>query len=248
MAARELYALREKLAVACRILAARGLADGILGHVSARAGARAMLVRCRGPADRGLRFTSAKDVRLVDLDGRYLEDGAGYEVPHELPIHGELYRARPEVGAVVHAHPWSALLCGLAGLELRPVFGAFNIPATRMALDGVPVFPRGCLITRRDLATQMLAAMGDRDVCLLRGHGITVAGASVEAATVRALDLDVLTRVTVELARLGVREPAELPADDLAELPDLGSSFNEQRVWRHLAATAPLIEDAPRPG
>ena len=227
------------MALACRILAGRGLVEGILGHVSARAGDGAMLLRCRGPEDRGLRFTSPRDVRLVSLEGEFLEDDGGYEPPHELPIHGELYRARPAAGGVVHAHPWSALLCGLAGLELRPTFGAFNIPATGMARAGVPVFPRACLITRADLAAQMLEAMGEADVCLLRGHGVTVAGASVEAATVRALDLDVLTRVAVELARLGVRDPPELPAADLAELPDLGAGFNEQRVWRHLAATAP---------
>ena len=232
----DVEALREKVALACRILAARGLVEGILGHVSARVGEGAMLIRCRGPRDRGLRFSTARDVRLVDLDGGFLEDGGGYAVPNELPIHGELYRARPEAGAVVHAHPWSALLCGLAGLELRPAFGAFNIPAMRLAIDGVPVFPRACLITRAELAAEMIAAMGDRDVCLLRGHGVTVAAAGVEAAVVRAVDLDVLTRVTVELARLGVHEPAAVGAADLAELPDLGSGFNEERVWRHLAA------------
>jgi ribulose-5-phosphate 4-epimerase/fuculose-1-phosphate aldolase len=81
-----------------------------------------------------------------------------------------------------------------------------------------------------------MAAMGDRDVCLLRGHGITVAAPTVEAATVRALDLDVLARVTVALAGVGARDVPEVSAEDMAELPDLGAGFNEQRVWRHLVA------------
>jgi len=55
----------------------------------------------------------------------------GYEAPKELAIHTELLRARPDLGAVVHAHPRSALLAGLAGLTARPVFGAYNIPAMR---------------------------------------------------------------------------------------------------------------------
>jgi 3,4-dihydroxyphthalate decarboxylase len=228
--------LRAKTALACRILARHGLVEGILGHVSARVADDAMLIRCRGQADRGLLFTSAADVRLVDLDGNHLEDSEGYDVPNELPIHGELLRARPDVSSVVHAHPWSTLVAGLAELPLRPVFGSFNIPAMRMALAGVPVFGRSCLITRPDLAAQMMAAMGERDVCLLRGHGITVTGATVEAATVRALDLDALARVTVQLAQVGARDVPPVSDDDVAELPDLGAGFNERRVWRHLEA------------
>lgn len=234
--------LRAKVALACRILARHGLVEGILGHVSARVGDDAMLVRCRGPQDRGLRFTTEADVRLVDLDGNHLERSEGYDVPNELPIHGELLRARPDVASVVHAHPWSTLVAGLAELELRPIFGSFNIPSMRIALAGVPVFGRSCLITRPDLAAQMMAAMGERDVCLLRGHGITVTGTSVEAATVRALDLDALARVTVQVAQVGARDVPAVADEDLAELPDLGAGFNERRVWRHLEA----VDEAER--
>jgi ribulose-5-phosphate 4-epimerase/fuculose-1-phosphate aldolase len=237
VSAPDLAELRRTVAQSCRVLAQHGVVEGILGHVSARVGEDAMLIRCRGDEDRGLRFTTEADVRLVDLDGNHLEDSPGYDAPKELPIHGELMRARLDVGSVVHGHPWSALVCGLAELPLRPVIGSFNIPAMRIAVAGVPVFPRSCLITRPELAAQMMAAMGDRDVCLLRGHGITVAAPTVEAATVRALDLDVLARVTVALAGVGARDVPEVSAEDMAELPDLGAGFNEQRVWRHLVAT-----------
>jgi hypothetical protein len=97
--------LRETVAQACRILALEGLVEGVLGHVSARVDDTRMLLRCRGPAERGLELTSAEDVRLVDLDGHGDDPASGYAAPNELPIHGELLRARPEVGAVVHAHP-----------------------------------------------------------------------------------------------------------------------------------------------
>lgn len=222
---------RRTVALACRILAHRGLAEDVLGHVSVRVGEGQMMVRCRGPEDRGLLFTTEQDIRLVDLDGHGELDG-GFAVPNELPIHAEVLRARPEVSAVVHAHPPSVLIAGLADVALRPVFGAYNIPALRMALDGVPVYPRGVLIRRPDLAREMVEAMGDSPVCVLRGHGVTTVGDSVEQAVVRALNLDVLARVSVELARLG-GDVKDLPAADVGELPDLGSAFNDLSVWRH---------------
>jgi 3,4-dihydroxyphthalate decarboxylase len=226
---------REAVATACRILANEGLVDGILGHVSARVDEKTMLVRCRSPHERGLALTTANDVRIVDFDGGGDELEARWSPPKELEIHSESYRARPAVGAVVHAHPRSALLCGLAGLEPRPVFGAYNIPALRLALDGVPIYPRPILITRRELAAEMLAAMESSTVCILRGHGITVVGNSVEQATVRAVNLHALLEITVQLAQLSA-VPEPVSADDIAELPDLGSAFNDGLTWQALAA------------
>ena len=229
--------LRGLVATACRILALEGLVEGVLGHVSARVDGSRMLLRCRGRQEHGLLFTTSDDVRLVDFDGAGDDPGAGYAVPNELPIHGEILRSSPGVNAVVHAHPPAVLLCGVAGLPLQPVFGAYNIPAMRMALDGVPTYPRSALIRRPDLAREMIAAMGDSPVCVLRGHGITVTGESVEQAVVRALNLNVLATVTLEIARLSGRAERVTP-EDVAELPDLGSAFNDLAVWRYHVAKA----------
>jgi hypothetical protein len=66
-----------------------------------------------------------------------------------------------------------------------------------------------------------------------------VTGASVEQAVVRALNLNALAVVTLELARLGRPEaPPPIPAEDVAELPDLGSAFNDLSVWRYHVAKA----------
>jgi ribulose-5-phosphate 4-epimerase/fuculose-1-phosphate aldolase len=97
------------------------------------------------------------------------------------------------------------------------------------------------LVTRADLAKEMVEAMAGADVCLMLGHGITVAAATVEQATVLAVNLNVLWEVTVELARLGARPPAIDPAD-LRELPDLGSAFNDEMAWQALVAE---LEDTP---
>jgi ribulose-5-phosphate 4-epimerase/fuculose-1-phosphate aldolase len=236
--------IRERVATACRILGVEGLVEGVLGHVSARGPDGEILVRCRGPEERGLARTVAADVRAVGLDGRPREEMPGWQPPRELPIHTELYRRRADVHAVVHAHPPAALLCGLAGLLPRPVFGAFNIPALRLALAGVPVYPRSVLIERPELGFEMAEAMGSSPVCLLRGHGITVAGGSVEEATVTAVNLEVLYRVTLELHRLGA-EPPSVPREDLAELPDLGGAFNHVIAWNALSARAAAISPPP---
>lgn len=233
----DLEELRAKVALACRVLAVEGLVEGTLGHVSARVGEDRMLIRCRGANERGLLFTELDDIRLTDLAGSQIDPEGAHQVPNELPIHGELLRARPEVNAVVHAHPPAVLICGVAGLELRPVFGAYNIPAMRMALEGIAVYPRSVLIRRPELAHEMMAAMGDRPVCVLKGHGVTVTGASVEQAVVRALNLNALAAVTLEIARSGGHaEP--IPPEDVAELPDLGSAFNDLAVWRYHAEKA----------
>ena len=229
--------LRREVADGCRILARQGLASGILGHISARLPGGDLLIRGRGPAERGLARTTPSDVRRIRYGGEPAEDSAGWSPPKESPIHTVLMRRRPDVGAVVHAHPPAALLFGLAGLVARPVFGAFNIPAMRMARQPIPVYPRPVLITRDELGEDVAGAMGSSRVCILRGHGIVAVGPTVRSAVVAAVNLEQLCQVTVDLHRLGA-SPPELPPADLAELPDLGSSFDDDLVWQALLADA----------
>jgi ribulose-5-phosphate 4-epimerase/fuculose-1-phosphate aldolase len=224
---------RRTVALACRILANTGLAEDILGHVSLRVAPDTLLVRCRGPREKGLLFTLDQDVHEVGLDGHGHLDG--WSAPQELPIHTEIMRARPDVDAVVHCHPSSVLAAGLAGVELRAVFGAYHIPAARLALGGIPVYPRSVLVRRPELGRELAEAMGDAPVCVMTGHGIATVGSgphAVEQAVGRALALDVLARVNLEQDWLGAR-PAELTAADMAELPDLGAAFNDLNLWRH---------------
>jgi ribulose-5-phosphate 4-epimerase/fuculose-1-phosphate aldolase len=229
--------MRDRIALACRILAMEGAVDGVLGHVSVRAGPDRMLIRGRGRRDHGLLFTTHEDIRLVDFDGAGDDPGAGYTMANELPIHGETLRARPEVNAVVHAHPPAVLACGIAGLPLRPIFGAYNIPAMRLAADGIPVYPRSVLIRTPELAREMLDCMGDRAVCVLRGHGLTVTGDTLEQAVVRTLNVNILATATLAAASAGHPAP-DIPAEDIAELPDLGHAFNDLSVWRYYCAKA----------
>ena len=225
--------LREKVAVSSRILAMEGLVEEILGHVSVRiTDAGEMWIRCRSPEEEGVRYTTVDAIRRVDFDGKGPHNGEKYRVPNELPIHGEIYKKRPEVGCVIHAHPKEALICGITELEFRPIFGAFNIQAMRMALDGIPVFPRSYLVNRPELAAPMIEIMGEKPICLMKGHGITVTGKTVEEATVRALNFNTLARATLQVAQTGRRAP-DISPDDIENLPDLGSTFNDTWVWRY---------------
>jgi ribulose-5-phosphate 4-epimerase/fuculose-1-phosphate aldolase len=230
----DLRSQRLAVAQACRVLAFAGLAQDVLGHVSVRTGPDSLLVRCRGPRESGLLFTTPDDVHEVSLDGPHDLPG-GYTVPSELPIHVETLRSRPEVAAVVHAHPPAIVTADLAGLTLRPVVGAYNIPATRQALHGVGVYPRGVLIRRAELASEMLAAMSGASACVLRGHGVTTTGPTIAEAVITTLNLESLARVILGAAQSG-GHPPNLPDADVAELPDLGGALNSDSVWRyHLA-------------
>jgi ribulose-5-phosphate 4-epimerase/fuculose-1-phosphate aldolase len=231
----DLDGLRVLIADGCRVLAARGLADGILGHISHRIGADLLLIRCRGPRERGLRFTTPADIHLVDLDGNPGGPGeldGGWTPPNELPLHTEVLRARADVDTVVHAHPPAVVAADLAGLAIRPIVGAFDIPGTRLAAGGVPVYRRGVLVRDRRLAAEMVEALGDRPVVVLRAHGLTSTGTSVQEAVLRAVSVDGIARLSLDIAKAG-GHLVDLPARDLGELPDLGGSFNLDTAWRH---------------
>lgn len=231
----ELAWRRAEVARACRVLASEGLVSDILGHVSVRVGDGLMLIRARSTSDPGLLLSRPEDVVLADFDGAPAEDIGDRQLPQELPIHGEVLRRRPQDGAVVHAHPPDVVLCSIAELPMRPVFGAFSIPAMRMAERGVPVFEYYGLVKTAGRGEQMVAAMAGGPAVVLRGHGLTTAARTLAGAVVTALNVNVLARVTAALAAMG-RDAREVPDADRAELPDLGSAFNDDLVWRHHVA------------
>lgn len=237
---------RGEIASACRVLAARGLAEGFLGHISLRIDEERLLVRCRGPQERGLAWTRAEDIRLVTFDGEPGAEGelADHSAPNELPLHTEVLRTRPEVNAVVHAHPPAVVAADLAGLGIRPIVGAFDIPGSKLAAGGVPVYPRSVLVRDRRLAAEMVSAMGQRPVVILRGHGLTSTGESVAEAVLRAVSVDQIARLSLTIASAG-GQLQSLPEEDMAELPDLGGGFNLGTAWRHeLARLGPPDRDA----
>ena len=224
--------LHRRVAIACRILAHAGLAEDVLGHVSIRIDAQTILIRARGPDENGLLFSVPDDVIACSLDSGAALAMDVHAPPNELPIHLACYRSDPDVGAVVHAHPPSVIAADLAGIPLVPMVGAYNIPAARLAADGIAVYPRSVLINTDELGEEMASAMDGRPVCVLRGHGVTVTGTTLEQAVARSLAVDALARMACRVASLAA-DVEPIPSDDLAQLPDLGSAFNDQLIWRH---------------
>ncbi len=231
----DFLAEREKIALACRIMAMEGIVEATLGHISMRVGDNLMLIRSRGPQDAGLFFATPEEICLFDFSGNPMESDRGFTRPVELALHGETLRKRPEVNAVLHAHPPAVLVAALSELELLPCFGAFNIPAAQLAADGIPLFPRSVLISNPELAHDMLDSLGEHKACVLKGHGITVVGDSVEQALVRALNLNIVAKITLEVAQAGGKTTS-IPQEDLDLLPDLGASFNDLGSWRYYLA------------
>ncbi|HEY6275314.1 MAG TPA: class II aldolase/adducin family protein [Streptosporangiaceae bacterium] len=234
--ARPYSAERRLVALACRVLALEGLAETTLGHVSLRVDERHLLVRGRRDTEHGLLFTTAGDIALADLDGQLHPGEPPIALPSELPIHTSLLAARPDCTAVVHAHPPAVVACTVADVPLRPIAGAYNVPAMRLALGGIPVYGFAGLIRTAARAGGLLAAIGDRPVCLLRGHGLVATGESVAAAMLAAIDVHALAKLTVTCWQMG-RVPLEVDPGDHPDLPVFGPGYHEQ-VWRFYAARA----------
>jgi ribulose-5-phosphate 4-epimerase/fuculose-1-phosphate aldolase len=235
--------LFESVATACQVLAATGLSPGVLGHVSVRIGPDEALVRCRGPREAGLATTTAEDIKPVRITGPTSpRELGGWSAPNELPIHTAVLRARPDVTAVVHAHPAAVVTMSLARLPWLPIVGAYDIPAARIAAGGIPTWPRAALVNTQDLGDELAQCLGERPVGVLYGHGLVSVGcgdpaAALAEAVTNAYAVDCLARMTLAVRAAGA-EPAAIAPADLAQLPDLGSGLNVETMWRHLVTQA----------
>jgi len=81
-----------------------------------------------------------------------------------------------------------------------PIFGAYDPSALKLAMDGIPAYERSILISNPQLGHDLAAALGSKSVCLLRGHGITATGSSIEEATLRAISLNELAEMNYRAA------------------------------------------------
>lgn len=231
----DLKQLRERVAKACRILGKLDLTNHILGHISMRVpGTDTVLIRARGPAQSGVRFTTADDVITVDLEGKKLDGAAELDAPNEVFIHTWLYRTRPEINAVLHAHPATAVLFTICNKPLLPLYGAYDPSSLRLLKEGIPTYPRSVLVANNELGQEFAAMMKGR-CCLMRGHGITTCGLSVEEATLTAISLNNLAEMNYRAHLLGNPEP--IPADEMASLFDMvnkpGKDVRNTPIWRY---------------
>lgn len=170
--------LREQVAWACRIIAAEGYADLTLGHVSARDPDGTIWIKRKGVA-----------LDEVEPDDIVSTSDAGAELHLETVLHTGVYRARPDVGSVIHGHPLHATALGATDAELLPLTHDGILFA-----DGVGRFGDPDLIVEDTQGDAVAAALGGRRAVLLENHGVLVVGKDVPWA--------VLTAATLERAAL----------------------------------------------
>jgi L-fuculose-phosphate aldolase len=227
-------ALRARVAKACRIIGKLELTKAATGHISARVpGTDTILIRARGPDESGVRFTATEDVITVDFDGKKLDGRKGLEPPQEVFIHTWMYRKRPEIGAVVHAHPATVVLFTICNKPLMPLYGAYDPSSLKLLMEGIPTYPRSITVSNNKLGEEFAGTMPGR-ACLMRGHGITTCGATVEEATITAIKLNELAEMNYRAHLLG--NPQPIPDEEIAVItggngknkPDRGTP-----LWRY---------------
>ncbi|MGY1704533.1 class II aldolase/adducin family protein [Geodermatophilus sp. SYSU D00697] len=191
---------RGQLADANHILVDQRILDAF-GHVSVRCAddpGSFLLSRNLAPG-----LVGPDDVQRITLDGTTEDPRPSYL---ELWIHAEIYRARPDVNAVVHSHSPAVIPFGVARTPLRPILHMAGFLAPE-----VPVFEaRDTLGTASDLLVRnagsgadLAASLGPASVVLMRGHGSTAVGASLQEAVYRGIYTEVNARVQAEALRLG---------------------------------------------
>ena len=210
---------RELIAKSCRMLGKLKLTKGNMGHVSMRtADGQHILVRAKGLDEVGVQYTTAEHIIKVDLDGTVVEGADGLEAPGEILLHTWLYRARPETRSVVHVHPLTTLLLTICRKPLLPLFGGYDPGLLTLVLDGIPVYQRSITIRNDKLGKEFSEAMGSKRACLMRGHGITTVGTSVEEATVTAIMTNEIAEINYRAHLLGGAEA--ISDEDVAEFRD----------------------------
>jgi ribulose-5-phosphate 4-epimerase/fuculose-1-phosphate aldolase len=179
--------LKETLAYSCNILAYEGHWDNILGHVSARIpGKDRVLMK---PHSFGFEEIRPQHLIEVDLDGNKVE--GKYERHSEVFIHTEIYKARPDVNCVVHSHPPYAVAFGALNQRLRPISHEGNI-----FHDGLPMFDSTtALIRTPELGRELAQSLGQSRAVLMKNHGSTVVGPTIEVATLYAVFLEKAARI-----------------------------------------------------
>ena len=175
----------EDLVAGSRILADQNILDAF-GHVSIRHPSdpgRYLMSRNLAPA-----LVTADDIIEYDLDSNPLNDN-GRRSFLERFIHGEIYRARQDVKAIVHTHSPSVIPFSVTQTKMMPIsqMGSF-------LASGVPIFEirnsggmTNLLVSNNQLGKALAATLGNTSAALLRGHGNVVVGPSIQIAVARAI-------------------------------------------------------------
>lgn len=195
-------ALIDDLVDASHILYAEGIVDGF-GHVSVRDESdpqRFLLSRSMAPGT-----VTARDILAFDLDGEAIA-AKGRKVFVERFIHSAIYRARPDVQAIVHSHSPAVIPFGITGVALRAVshMGGFLGTSTPIFEIREAAGPATDMLIRdRALGAALARSLGASPYALMRGHGSVAVGGSLRQVVYRAIYAEFNARLQAEALRLG---------------------------------------------
>ncbi len=179
-------ALIDDLVVANHILVNQGVLDGF-GHISVRDPAnpqRFFIARSMAPA-----LVQADDILVCDLDSNVIDE-RGRKTYLERFIHGEIFKLRPDVNAVIHSHSPSVIPFGVTGARLRPIchmsgFLGASTPVYEIRHSAGE--SSDLLVRNHALGKALAEVLGDHPVALMRGHGSVAVGSSIKQVVYRAI-------------------------------------------------------------
>jgi len=226
--------LIEDLVAANRVLADQGVLDG-WGHVSVRHPRdpnRYLLSRSRAPE-----LVTAEDILEFDLDSNPV-DAKGRSLYTERFIHGQIYKARPDVITIVHTHAPALIPFGISKVPLKPVYHRSAFIAA-----GIPVFEireragmTDMLIRDQALGRALADALGNHPAALMRGHGAVIVGSSIQRVVGRSIFLPLNATLQMQAAALGgpvtYLDPEEARKIEEREGYGLGRAWE---AWKHKA-------------
>jgi L-fuculose-phosphate aldolase len=194
------------------------------GHGSARRDERSFFINS-GASIRSA--VTPEDIVAIDFDGR-LEQGTA-KPPLEFPLHAEIYRARPDVMAIMHTHPkWSTLL-SMVGAPFRPVFPQGSL------LGDVPVLDSPLSINTCEMGARVAATLGAGPAVLLKSHGAVVAGADMLECFARTVYLE--ENAARQYLAMQIGTPYVLSeAEQEACRSRLGTPSLYRKAWDHYGA------------
>ncbi|HEY5623862.1 MAG TPA: class II aldolase/adducin family protein [Gammaproteobacteria bacterium] len=216
-------ALKQQLVDCIRMLESSDIID-YNGHASTRAGEGKMFINI-GTCQRSQLTT--KDICTIDFEGNVLE-GNG-KPPLEFHLHAGIYKARPDVQAIVHAHPkWSTFLT-MVGESYEPVYAQGTL------VYPMPVLDSPNSINNPEMAKRLADTLGDRPAAMMKSHGAVTCGKNIIEAFVLANYLE--ENAYRQYRALQIGKPYSFSDEEVAACQ--GKLWNEtlfKRTWDHFSA------------
>ena len=232
-------ALLDDLVAANHILYTKNIVDG-LGHVSARHDKDPNLYVLAAEKAPGL--IEREDLAIYDLDSnaQTLRDRRPY---NERFIHGEIYKARPDVKSVIHCHTPSLVTFCVCQVPLRPLYhmsGFLGCGVARFEIREFAKEATDMLVSSPQLGASLAKVLADKQIVLMRGHGATMAGQSVKHAVYRAIYAALNAIMQMDAMRMG--EITFLSDEEAMKGMDINDRFVERSwaLWKLEAARKPL--------